>query len=250
MECVLVIKLDQLKASSIVLHKVNGFQSTVKNRRLHVFSAVILLNKIRFLNIFIGGPKCFECAASSIADCNQHATIRQCAGGESCLTKIWHQDKNLMIRKTCSSQCINKFISFEKCRLGKEPNCEICCTDDQCNNQPKENPAEEEDSNSLTYLDPAPPVCQDRQPIQISCVEVLHVVRSANGFIEPTLISLPAISDNSPNFRLEVNLPELGREPYNFDGTETEIRWVVRDKHNAKAICTTKIIFEGLTFFI
>jgi hypothetical protein len=79
----------------------------------------------------------------------------------------------------------------------------------------------------------------------------MHIVRSANGFIEPTLVSLPTISDNSPDFRLEVNLPELGREPYNFDGTETEIRWVVRDKHNAKAICTTKIIFEGkLIWFI
>jgi hypothetical protein len=102
-----------------------------------------------------------------------------------------------MVKKGCASNCINNFISLEQCQKGHEANCIICCSNDKCNTDPKEEPKDEIE-NMLTFLDPLPPQCIDQQPIQISCVEVMHVVRLANGFIEPTPISWPTISDNSP----------------------------------------------------
>lgn len=99
-----------------------------------------------------------------------------CTGGQSCLTEIWHEDKTIMVRKGCSSRCINKFTSLEQCRKGKEASCELCCLNDECNTDPKEQPIDEEVNSSVsTYLDPSPPQCIDQQPIQISCVEVMHV---------------------------------------------------------------------------
>lgn len=153
-----------------------------------------------------------------------------------------------MVQKGCSKLCINKFKSLEQCRQGREDSCELCCSDDNCNTHPKEDPVQDAEFDSLTFLDPSPPQCLDQQPIQISCVEVIHVVRSANGFIEPIPVSWPTITDNSPDFRLSVNLPGLGQEPYTFDGTEKEIRWQVTDKHNARAICTTRIVYQGRVF--
>ncbi|KAI6187505.1 hypothetical protein M3Y98_00251400 [Aphelenchoides besseyi] len=202
------------------------------------------------------GIECFECETAAPNECTNRSHLRTCDVDERCSSQIWRQSSGeLLIRKSCEKNCVPRFDNFEKCRNGEEVFCELCCETDSCNN---EHPVAQVTSTATTlitkpsipitdlnYLDPPPPHCIDQQPLQLLCVDTIQVARSSNGLIKPTIVPWPTIIDNDPNVRLEVNLPDLGHEPYAFDGTEKEIRWSAIDKHGTRVECVTNVMFQN-----
>lgn len=100
-------------------------------------------------------------------------------------------------------------------------------------------------AHDMHHLDRAIPECVDHQQINIYCAEEIHINRGANGFTEPTSVNWPTLSDNDPNIKLSSNLINLGFEPYAFNGTEKEIKWIAVDQHGETAECSTKIFFKS-----
>ncbi|KAI6233709.1 hypothetical protein M3Y99_00885900 [Aphelenchoides fujianensis] len=183
------------------------------------------------------GMKCLVCDTASPDECAARSQLVTCDAGERCSTQIWRQfNGELLLRKSCAVNCFARFDNVDHCRAGQEPFCELCCEKEGCNTerpiatttQPSTTTTTpttttfsttslptttEIVDTELTYLDPPPPHCIDQQTLQLSCVEVIHVVRSSSGFVEPAPVPWPTITDNDPSIRLDVNLPGLSQEP-------------------------------------